>query len=278
MTTSARFALLGHPVGHSLSPTMMQPALDVIAPGARYEAADVVPGDLRGTLMDLVARGYTGFNLTHPHKVAVASMVQRLSTAARRCGAINCVAVEDDGRLTGYNTDLGGVRYVLEGLTPAPRSVLLLGAGGAARAAAAAMEDLGLPAPAFATRSPDTAAAFRRFFPAATGHPWYRLSEPAFAAGFDLVVNCTPVGMLPAADEAPISGTYHSEQTVLDLIYNPRPTRLLRDAAAAGARTVDGLVMLAVQGALSLTIWLALDEAPVGHLIGIAEDALPASW
>jgi shikimate dehydrogenase len=275
---SARFALLGHPVGHSISPTMMQPAMELLAPGGRYEAADVVPGDLEGTLTDLVSRGYTGFNLTHPHKVAAAALVQRLSIAARRCGAINCLAVEDDGRLTGYNTDLGGVRYVLESLSPKPRSVLLLGGGGAARAAAAAMEDLGLPAPAFATRSPDTAASFRRFFPAASGHPWYRLTEPAFTAGFDLVVNCTPVGMLPNTDETPLPGALHPDQTVLDLIYNPRPTRLLREARDAGARAVDGLVMLAVQGALALTIWLELDVPPVDHLIGIAEDVLPARW
>jgi len=275
---SARFALLGHPVGHSISPSMMQPALDLLAPGGRYEAADVAPGALEGTLLELVARGYTGFNLTHPHKVAAAALVQRLSTAARRCGAINCLAVEEDGRLTGYNTDLGGVRYVLESLTPAPRSVLLLGAGGAARATAAALEDLGLPPPAFATRSPDTAASFRRFFPAATGHPWYRLTEPAFTASFDLLVNCTPVGMLPATDESPLSGALHPDQTMLDLIYNPRPTRLLREAREVGARAVDGLTMLAVQGALALTIWLELDEPPVDHLIGIAEDVLPARW
>ncbi len=120
MTPHPRFALLGHPVGHSISPTMMQPALDLLAPGARYEAADVAPGRLRGTLSDLAARGYSGFNLTHPHKVVVASMVERLSTAARRCGAINCVAVEDHGRLTGYNTDLGGIRYVLGASTRPP--------------------------------------------------------------------------------------------------------------------------------------------------------------
>jgi len=275
---TVRFALLGHPVGHSISSTMMQPALDILAPGGRYETADVAPEDLQETLQELVSRGYTGFNLTHPHKVAAAALVQRLSTAARRCGAINCIAVEADGRLTGYNTDLGGARYVVEGLDPAPRSVLLLGAGGAARAVAAAIEDMGLPAPAFATRSPETAVAFRRFFPAATGHPWYRLAEPAFAAGFDLVVNCTPIGMLPATDEAPVSGCFCSEQAVLDLIYNPRPTRLLRDAREAGARVYDGLQMLAVQGALALSIWLALDEAPVDHLIRIAEEVLPAEW
>ncbi|MFH1529927.1 MAG: shikimate dehydrogenase [Pseudomonadota bacterium] len=271
-----RFALLGHPVGHSISSAMMQPALDVLAPGGRYEAADVAPGDLERTLRDLVAKGYTGFNLTHPHKVAAAGFVQRLSTAARRCGAINCIAVETDGRLTGYNTDLGGVRYILEGLTPPPPSVLLLGAGGAARAVAAAMEDMGLPAPAYATRSPDTAAAFLRFFPAATGHPWYQLAKPAFAAGFDLVVNCTPIGMFPATDEAPVSGCFRSGQAVLDLIYNPRPTRLLREARGAGAEVHDGLVMLAVQGALALSIWLELDVAPVEQLIGIAEGLLPA--
>ena len=275
---TVRFALLGHPVGHSISPSMMQPALNRLSPGGRYEAADVTPEDLPQLLRDLLARGYTGFNLTHPHKVAAASLVQRLSLAARRCGAINCIAVEADGRLTGYNTDLGGIRYLLEGLDPAPRSALLLGAGGAARATAGALEDLGLPAPAFATRSPDTAAAFRRFFPAATGHPWYRLAEPAFAAGFDLVVNCTPVGMLPGADETPVSDCFHSGQTVLDLIYNPRPTRLLREAREAGARVQDGLEMLAVQGALALTIWLGLDEAPVEQLIGIAEELLPAEW
>ncbi len=275
---NVRFALLGHPVGHSISSTIMQPALDILAPGGRYETADVTPGDLKGTLLDFVDRGYRGFNLTHPHKVAAAALVQRLSLAARRCGAINCIAVEDDGQLTGYNTDLGGVRYILEGLDPVPRSVLLIGAGGAARAAATALEDLGLPAPAFVTRSPDTAAAFRRFFPAATGHPWYRLSEPAFAAGFDLVVNCTPIGMLPATEETPVTGCFHPGQAVLDLIYNPRPTRLLREAREVGATVHDGLAMLAVQGALALTIWLDLDEAPVDHLIGIAEAALPADW
>ena len=276
MTT--RFALLGHPVGHSISSAMMQPALDVLAPGARYEVADVPPENLRETLRDLVLRGYKGFNLTHPHKVAATGMVQRLSTAARRCGAINCIMVEKDGRLTGYNTDLGGVRYVLEGMASAPRSVLLLGAGGAARAVAAAMEDLGLPAPAFATRSPATAASFRKFFPAATGHPWYRVSEPAFAAGFELVVNCTPAGMLPMLDEKPITGCFRPGQTVLDLIYNPRPTRLLREAREAGAETYDGLTMLAVQGALALSIWLDLDEPPANRLIDIAEDIIPAAW
>lgn len=275
---SVRFALLGHPVGHSISPPMMQPALDTLAPGGRYEAADVTPGDLKGTILDLVSRGYTGFSLTHPHKAATAAMVQRLSVAARRCGAINCVAVAEDGSLSGYNTDLGGVRYVLEGLDHTPESVLLLGAGGAARAAAAALEDLGLPAPAFTTRSPGTAATFKRFFPAATGHPWYRLGEPVFGAGFDLVVNCTPIGMLPLVDETPATGCFHPDQTVLDLIYNPRPTRLLREARDAGATVHDGLTMLAVQGALALTIWLELDEAPVGKLIEIAEGVLPANW
>jgi len=273
-----RFALLGHPVGHSISPTMMQPALDDLAPGGRYEAADVTPGELRKTIIGLVARGYAGFNLTIPHKVAAAALVRRYSTAARRCGAINCIAVEDDGGLTGYNTDLGGVRYLLEGLDPTTGSVLLLGAGGAARAAAAALEDLGLPAPAFATRSPHTASAFRRFFPAATGHPWYRLAEPAFVAGFDLVVNCTPIGMLPATDEAPVTGCFHQGQAALDLIYNPRPTRFLREAAEAGAAVSDGLGMLAVQGALALTIWLNLDEPPVERLMEIAEEVLPSTW
>lgn len=276
MTT--RLALLGHPVGHSISPAMMQPALDVLAPGARYEVADVPPENLRETLLDLVSRGYKGFNLTHPHKVAATGMVGCLSTAARRCCAINCITVEEDGRLTGYNTDLGGVRYVLEGMASTPRSVLLLGAGGAARSVAAALEDLGLPAPAFATRSPATAAAFHQFFPAATGHPWYRVSEPAFAAGFDIVVNCTPAGMLPMPDEKPITNCFRPGQAVLDLIYNPRPTRLLREAREAGAATYDGLVMLAVQGALSLSIWLDMDEPPADRLIEIAEDIIPAAW
>jgi len=275
---TARFALLGHPVSHSISPVMMQSALDTLAPGGRYEAADVVPGELEETLLDLVARGYSGFNLTIPHKVAAAALVQQFSSAAQRCGAINCIAVEDDGQLTGYNTDLGGVRYLLERVEGAPESVLLLGAGGAARAVAAALEDLGFPAPAFATRSPQTATAFRRFFPAATGHPWYRLTEPAFTAGFDLVVNCTPIGMRPATDEAPVTACFHSGQAVLDLIFNPRPTRLLREAAEAGASVSDGLGMLAIQGALALTIWLELDEPPVEQLIEIAEEVLPSTW
>ena len=272
-----RFALLGHPVGHSLSPSMMQPALDVLAPGSRYEAADVTSEDLGGLLVDLVARGYAGFNLTHPHKAAAAGLVHRYSAAARRCGAINCIAVEEDQQLTGYNTDLGGVRYLLEGLKTTPRSTLLIGAGGAARATAGALEDLGFSPPAFTTRSVSSAAAFQGFFPAAKGHPWYRLAEPAFAAGFDLIVNCTPVGMYPATEESPVSGCFHPDQTVLDLIYNPRPTRLLREAAEAGATVRDGLSMLAVQGALALAIWLALDKPPVEQLVGIAEELLPAS-
>lgn len=270
----ARLALLAHPAGHSVSPAMQQAALDALGLRARYEALDVPPQALAATVAALRAAPWWGANVSVPHKEAVVAMLDELRPNARRLGAVNTV-VRDGDRLLGDNTDLIGFGRALDDVGPfgAGTSAVVLGAGGAARAVVAALRDRGATV-AVANRSPPRAEALV----AALGSGGARVlaadEVEAAVRSADLLVQTTTVGMAGGPPGSPLpEGVLPRAGAVVDLVYRPAWTPLLRAAAAAGLVVRNGLPMLVWQGAAAFEAWTGR-SAPVDAMGRAAEAAL----
>jgi len=253
-TTALRFGLLGEHIAYSASPAMMRAAFGALHLPHRYELVDIPGSQVARAVEALRDPDAGGANVTTPHKGAVAALMDELSPDARRAGAVNCV-VPRDGRLLGHNTDLPALVEQLRLLCPdGPTRAVVLGGGGAARAVLLALEDAGAGDVVPLTRS---------------GGTWGRLADELARA--DLVVNATPIGT--GSDESPVPAELHRpDLAVFDLVYRPSPTRLVRDARAAGASARAGAGMLLGQAVRSLELWLGA-PAPVG----IMRDALAVS-
>lgn len=256
------FALLGDPVSHSLSPKFQNAALRALGLDAVYVAlrcaADDVPGLLRG-----LARAGGGGNVTVPHKAVAAASVERPSEAVRRTGACNAFWLED-GAVHGDNTDVAGARQAVRALLgrePAGARVLLLGAGGAASAAACALADAGAERIVILNRTTDRAQALAERFRA----PGVRIDVAESAdvlAGeaFDLVVNSTSLG-LRSADPLPLDpdAPGPSVGAALDLVYTAAGTRWVDAMRARGLPAADGREMLIQQGAAAFRRWWGME-------------------
>ncbi len=263
--------VMGWPVEHSLSPPMHNAAFAALHLNWCYVPCAVAPEQVGAALAGLRALGFAGVNVTVPHKQAVIPHLDSLSDAARAIGAVNTIVVGADGALHGDNTDAAGFLASLReaGCDPRGARVLLLGAGGAARAVAYALATAGASQIVLWNRTPARAQAIaddlRPLFPhvAFVAHP---LPDDlgAFNVTSDLIVNCTSVGMWPHDDaspwpnERPLPG----DCLVVDLIYRPQETLFLRQAHAAGARTLNGVGMLVHQGAAAFRLWTGA-EPPV---------------
>ena len=244
--------LIGHPVGHSLSPLIHRTAYEALGMGWHYGLMDVLEADLPSVLAAIDGARVVGANVTIPYKQRVFELLDACTDTARAVGAVNTLFVEN-GKLKGHNTDVDGFLAPLHTLgATAPRSALILGSGGAARAVAHALTGvLGWKAVTVAARNPATARAL----PGVKALPWDERSEAAAKA--DLIVNTTPIGMHPNVDASPLPDghTVHAGQIVYDLIYAPRETRLLQQATSAGATPIGGLPMLIGQAAAAFRIW-----------------------
>lgn len=246
---------------------MHEAALRRLGLDARYLAFEIAPEQLRDAIRALRPLGFWGVNVTIPYKEAVLRHLDRLAPGAAAIGAVNTVVVGPRG-LVGHNTDAPGFLVALrEGGRTGVRGarVLLVGAGGAARAVAHAALAGGCRSLVVANRTPDRARALRRSlllrFPgadvSATAAAGPRFEQLAAASG--VLVNTTPLGGRPS-DPLPVPGTaLRPGQVVVDIVYRPRRTPLLAAAREAGARTVDGLGMLLHQGALALRLWTGLE-------------------
>lgn len=276
---TALLGVLGHPVGHSLSPAMHNAAIDALGLDWVYLALPVPAEGLATVVRGLEAIGCRGLNITIPHKQSVAGLCRRLSPLAERVGAVNTLVPLEGGGWLGTNTDVEGFLTPLRGQSWQGRQALVLGNGGSARAVVAALVELELATITVVGRRPEALAAF-----AADCSSWAprlgtctldRPLEPLLASA-DLVVNTTPVGM--NSDQCPLSpgqlAVLRPMATVYDLIYVPRPTQLLRQAAARGCSTIDGLTMLVHQGAASLRLWSGRSDVPVAAMAAAAEAAL----
>jgi shikimate dehydrogenase len=245
-----RLAVLGHPVGHSRSPAMHSAALAEMGLAGEwsYEAIDLAPDEFEPRVRAMAEEGFAGANVTVPHKGAALSLADTLSETAREIGAANTLSFEA-GEIRADNTDAQGLLDAL----PAPpegRRALVLGAGGAARAVVWALVREGAEVEVWNR----TELRSRNLCAELGGKPVDALDPRAY----DLIVNSTSVGLRgedPFA-ELPLDPTgFAPEQTVVDLVYGERPSRLLAAAVDAGAPVVDGIEVLVRQGALSLEIW-----------------------
>lgn len=270
--------LIGGAIAHSVSPAMHNAAFQALGLPWQYCLLPTPPDQVGARLQELVEAGFRGANVTVPHKEAVLPYLDEQSEAARAMGAVNTLLF-DGGRIRGDNTDAAGLMRALEeaGFIAAGAQALILGAGGAARAAAFALGSAGCPM-TIHNRTPERAQALARDM-ARLGFS-IRVApalEPLDRMAVDLLVNTTSVGMWPHVDASPWPDALPlpPRWTVLDLVYNPSETRLLARARAAGARGVGGLGMLVHQGALAFELWTG-QTAPIEIMRAAAEAALRA--
>ena len=253
MRRPARLVLLGHPVGHSLSPRIQNAALASAGIPLEYTAIDVEPAERPGTLDRLITERAAG-NVTIPHKRAVAARAV-LSPLAARVGAVNTFWVED-GRLRGDNTDVTGFDAAVRSLIghPPHGPVAVFGAGGSASAVLAAVERW----PGCVARVHGRTAAHVEELCAR--YPRASQASPALDAalhGAELVVNATPIGL--DSDDYPIPlELIPPNAAIMDLVYRPGGTAWTRAASARGHRASDGLPMLIEQGAHAFERWFSI--------------------
>lgn len=246
-----------HPAGHTRSPAMHNAAFAALGVDATYLAFDVPPEDLPAAISGARALGIRQLAISIPHKQAVIALLDDVDETARRIGAVNTVT-RRGAELVGSNTDWLGAVRAIEGVTElADKRAVVIGAGGAARAVVYGLRARGARVTVL-NRSPDRARQLCTDLDAEASGPIAELEN----IPHDILVNTTSVGL--AGDESPVDPSWIIPgSVVMDAVYEPRETRLLRDAASRGARTIPGKWMLVHQAAEQLREWTGLD-APVG--------------
>lgn len=269
----ARFAVIGHPVQHSLSPQLHQPALDALGQNARYIRIDVSPGQIAEALVKFREAGLLGINVTVPHKLEALEACDVVDPAAAAMGAVNTVIFETGGQNSGFNTDGPGLARAIReefSVDLADLKVIIIGAGGGAgRAIATQCVIENCPQVILVNRTLDKLTAIRDQLSAMIHREdlegprdWLEimaLDDPGLEQALEaseLIINTTSIG-LKSTDPAPFPTRWiEPHHLVYDTIYNPPRTLLLREAQAQGARTANGISLLIHQGALSLEYWL----------------------
>lgn len=277
-----RAAVLGSPVGHSLSPVLHRAAYGALGLPWRYDAIECDEAGLAGWCDRVRGEaGWAGLSLTMPLKTAALALLDEVDGQARAVGALNTVVVETGtepggpARLSGYNTDIDGIRYAVEqalGVLSVPRRSVVLGAGGTARAAVAALCRLGAGSVDVVARRPDAAASLidigAETATAVSVLPWYRLDD-GILTGSDLVVATTPAG---ATDDL-AARRWPAGAALVELLYHPWPTPLAARAAADGASVVGGMAVLAAQAVGQVALFTGA-KVDVGVLLAAGEAAL----
>ncbi|MGO9341469.1 MAG: shikimate dehydrogenase [Acidimicrobiales bacterium] len=269
-------ATIGDPIAHSLSPLLHQAAFDALGLDWVSVAFRVPQGKTADALSAMRALGIAGLSVTMPHKAEAALLVDELTPLAERLGAVNCV-VNRDGRLLGESTDGAGLVRALRrgaGFDPSGRRCVVIGAGGAARAAVVALAEAGAAEVVVVNRTRAHADAA-----AALAGPLGGVGGPDAVGSADLVVQATPVGMVGAARDGSPGGPpdyarfFHPGQVVMDLVYVPALTPVLLAAAERGAGTLGGLGMLVHQAAIAIEHWTGR-PGPVEQMWSVATGAL----
>ena len=253
--------VIGDPIGHSLSPTIQNAAFSHLGLDFVFLAFHVKAADLENAMRGMRSLGIHGLNVTMPHKSTVIGCLDKVDSAVKFLGSANTI-LNEDGKLSGFNTDGGGALKALRanGVDLSEKKVLLLGAGGAAKAIAFSFaQEAG--SLCILNRMPEKAAvladALNRVFGKKIGGG--ALSPNAVQKNLqdaDILVNATSVGMHPNINQSLVEPQWLKPNlAVMDIVYNPVETKLAKDAKAAGARVISGVEMLIYQGAASFEIW-----------------------
>ncbi len=255
------FAVLGDPIGHSMSPTMHNDLLSFYEIDAHYHPFKVNKEDLQTAIKGLKAIGVSGFNVTVPHKSSIIPFLDNVDELALSIGAVNTV-VNENGNLVGYNTD--GLGFI-KGLDPyvasfTDKKVLIIGAGGAARAIFFTMAKMRPLAIDIANRTVSKAKELIDSCPFESKSRSLSLEGAVDHLGeYDVVIQTTMIGMYPNVTETPISLSNLKKQSlVCDIIYNPLETQFLMEARQRGAMVQNGIDMFVYQGALAFEKWTGI--------------------
>ncbi|MEZ4672861.1 MAG: shikimate dehydrogenase [Caldilineaceae bacterium] len=275
--------VIGWPVSHSISPQMHNAAFRKMGLDWCYiplPVANANPATVGDAVRGLPALGLVGANVTVPHKQGVIPHLDWLTPAAEAIGAVNTIRVEEDGKLSGDNTDARGFIADLRdhGVAPTGKRAVVLGAGGSARAVVFGLAEAGCLSIAILNRTEqkahDLAMDMRAHFPFCrlSGHDPKHLALMVREA--DLIVNCTSLGMTPSVETTPWDDTvaFRPDQVVYDLVYNPPQTRLLQKAITDGAQGINGLGMLIWQGAIAFERWTG--QLPPVNVMRAAVEAI----
>ncbi len=287
--TTAIVGVLGDPVHHSLSPVMQNAALQAMGLDWVFLALPAPAGELATVVRGLEAMDCRGLNVTIPHKHSVAGLCRELSPLAQRLGAVNVLVPLEGGGWHGTNTDVEGFCAPLrrDGRQWQGQRAVVLGCGGSARAVVAGLVELGCSQITLAGRRAEALATFQAdvqgWAPQLQTLTWGNGLAGALADA-DLLVNTTPVGMASASDPSaaercPLTPAelvaLPPSAWVYDIIYTPRPTQLLRQAASRGCQSLDGLEMLVEQGAAALRLWSGQATVPVDVMRQALLERLP---
>jgi len=243
------FGIMGLPVSHSLSPAMHNAAFEALGLNMVYVPFPV--SEVEPALIGLRALGIGGVSVTIPHKQAVLPFLDFIDPVAERIGAVNTIVMEPNGRLLGYNTDWRGANRALEEQVELKgKKVVLLGAGGSARAIGFGIKEAGAEC-LLCSRTPERGMALA----ADLGCEWHPLADVTSLQG-EILVNATSVGMAPDTASMPLPANKVGDfKVVMDIVYSPLETSLLRQAKENGCIAVNGLAMLLYQGAVQFELW-----------------------
>lgn len=263
------FCVIGDPIEHSLSPVMYNAAFRHLKMDAVYVAFKVEKENLKGALKGMRSLGICGMNVTMPHKTAIINYLDEIEPTAKFVGAVNTV-LNKNGKLAGFNTDgVGTIKALKEnGVDPKGKKFLLLGAGGAGRAIAFQLareaDELTI-----LNRDPNKAKLLagmlqKKFKTKVIGNGLtYNILKERLKK-MDVLINATSVGMHPHEDQTLVEkALLRPELVVMDIVYNPVETKLLKDAKSVGAKVIHGIDMLVFQGAASFEVWWNR-SAPIG--------------
>jgi shikimate dehydrogenase len=270
-------ALIGDPVGHSLSPRIQNAAFQFLGLDYVYVTFRVELKELGKAIRGVRSLKIHGLNVTMPLKEDVIRHLNQLDKGAEAIGAVNTI-LNNEGTLMGYNTDGEGTLMSLKASNqgPADKKIVVLGAGGSSRAVSYSLAKEAREL-VILNRTAGKAEKLARELSKRFGNKvrYGKLCEDQMGKELgdaDLLINTTPIGMYPHEEETPVDRSLlRPDLTVFELIYHPLKTRLLREAEAAGAKTIDGLNMLVYQGAASFEIWTN-KKAPIDVMMKAARD------
>lgn len=261
-----KYALIGYPLGHSVSKEIHEAGFKSLGVDASYELIEVSEENFIETIKYLKANNYSGFNVTIPYKVKIAMFTDEFDKNADMAGAVNTVKLNYGGGFSGYNTDIEGFLHALPDTSALyGANAAIIGTGGAARAVTIGCIKAGVRKIDFYTRNIPNALDFVNYFRNLSPQTEFKLNQIETLVDLsdaDMLVNATPVGMKGhSADKMPINSdilaTMKKDALVFDLVYNPTETLLLKSAQKIGLNVVSGLDMLVYQAVEAQKIWFS---------------------